>query len=454
MSKIDRVKLRTILASSGVTVAALAVLLLLAVASDGIAQSCTDFVVTSSASNANWTDVSGLWTPAGSYPGRDTSCDTATDTSGTATVIVVNTAIPNPITGLNLSCSTPGCVIDIQTGGSLTLNGPGTIGNGSKLRVSGGTLTISGGTLTFQNGALYEFTNGTVDIQSGGTIDFTTGSSGVTTGGVMGGSGTLSISGGNLNIGSVTSPATFSLTGGTLDGPGFLSVGNTLYWDGGTMQGTGGAELAGTGSGTLSGASGTMLLNGRTFNNYGTIYYPATTNLLHLNNGAAFNTYGTFNFEDDGDIIADGPSSVGVFPNGVMQKHAGTGVSVIQPGMTNNATIWVTHGTIELAGDCPSTCTHTGSFIADQDTFHIGTIAFSASSTTIDGAVFGSGNISFPSGTTDYEGFFYSIGGQTSIAGATLIADSAISTNDFKFDSGELDLNNDVDMSGTGTWSG
>src|SRR5207302_6632672 len=115
--------------------------------------------------------------------------------------------------GLNLACSTPGCIVDIQPGGSLTLNGPSTIGNGSKLRVSGGTLTIGGaGTVTFQNGSQFEFTNGTVDIQSGGTIDFTTGSSGVTPAGVMGAAGHLSISCANLNIGSVTTPPQFPIT--------------------------------------------------------------------------------------------------------------------------------------------------------------------------------------------------------------------------------------------------
>jgi len=451
MSEIDRFKLRTIFASS-----AMAMLLLLSVASNAMAQVCTDYVVTGT-SSANWNDTSTLWSPSGSYPGQLTNCDTASDTTNSAKTITVTSAIPNPIKALNLSCTVANCMIDIPAGGSLTLSGTGTIGSGSILRVSGGTLTIaSGGDLTFESGAQFQFTGGTIDIQTAGSMNFPAGSSGMTTGGVLGGDGTLSISGGTLNIGSVTSPGTFSLTAGTLDGPGFLSIGHTFYWDGGTIQGSGGAELQGGGQGTLSGSSGTMLLDGRTFNNYGFIGYPATTNLLHLNNGAAFNTYGTFAFQDDGDIIADGPSSVGVFPNGLMQKFTGTGVSVIQPGMTNNATIWVTHGTIELLGACPTTCTHTGSFIADKDVFDntIGTIVFSAPSATIDGAVFGTGNISFPSGTTDYEGGLYLVEGETSIAGATLIADSAMTTAGFKFDSGELDLNNDVDMYGTGTWSG
>jgi uncharacterized repeat protein (TIGR01451 family) len=450
MFKIDRVKLRTILASSGVTVAALAVLLLLAVASDGIAQSCTDFVVTSSASNANWTDVSGLWTPAGSYPGRDTSCDTASDTSGTATVIVVNTAIPNPITGLNLSCSTPGCVIDIQPGGSLTLNGPGTIGNGSKLRVSGGTLTIAGGTLTFQNGALYEFTNGTVDIQSGGTIDFTTGSSGTTTGGVMGGAGTLSISGGTLNIGSVTSPATFSLTsGGVLDGPGFLSVGKTLFWDSGTITGSGGTELAGGGNGTLSGA-GPMNLNSRGFNNYGHISYavdPAAGNSpLTLNGNAVFSTYGTFDFTADGSILGGATTSFGVFPNGFLVKSNGAGNSTINPPTTNDAVIEAYVGTMTLAGSG----THHGWFIVDSKA----TIVFAASSTVlINASVFGAGNVAFPSGTSDIDAL-YDIEGQTSIGTASVTFESFAQTTDFLFnDAGSLGLIGDFVMIGNGTWS-
>jgi uncharacterized repeat protein (TIGR01451 family) len=450
MSKIERFKLRMILASSGVTVAALAVLLLLAVASDGIAQSCTDFVVTSSASNANWTDVSGLWTPAGSYPGRDTSCDTATDTSGTATVIVVNTAIPNPITGLNLSCSTPGCVIDIQTGGSLTLNGPGTIGNGSKLRVSGGTLTIAGGTLTFQNGALYEFTNGTVDIQSLATMDFATGSSGMTSGGVMGGAGTLSISGGTLNIGSVTSPATFSLTsGGVLDGPGFLSVGKTLFWDSGTITGSGGTELAGGGNGTLSGA-GPMNLNSRAFNNYGHISYavdPAQGNSpLTLNGNAVFSTYGIFDFTADGSILGGATTSFGVFPNGFLVKSNGAGNSTINPPTTNDAVIEVYVGTMTLAGSG----THHGWFIVDSKA----TIVFAASSTVlINASVFGAGNVAFPSGTSDIDAF-YDIEGQTSIGTASVTFESFAQTTDFLFnDAGSLGLIGDFVMIGNGTWS-
>jgi uncharacterized repeat protein (TIGR01451 family) len=553
MTTVDRLRLRTILTSSALTLLAIAVL--------GTATAfaiCipTVYNVTSSAPPpiGNWTDTSGaVWTPSGGFPGCAPG-DNASDLNATPTTLTINSAIPNPIIGLNLSC--PGCTIDIQSGGSLTLAGPGSVSSSSTIVVEpGGTLTIAnGGSLTFNAGTSLSVNGGLVDIQSGGalnlngaststnggvlnvnggtleigalftvqssgTLQFTAGSvtggntinnhgmtqmvgggivtvspvfnnsasgtvsvssgtlslagggtgdapfvinSGGTLGfpsgtynmtpnGVVSGDGTLSVSGGTLNIGGVTSPGTFALSAGTLKGPGFLSIRNTFFWDGGTITGSGGAELAGTGSGTLSGAIGPMLLDTRTFNNYGTLDYPATTNMLHLNNNAAFNTYGTFSFDGDGDIIADGPSSVGIFPNGLMQKNNGTGVSVIQPAATNNATVFVTSGTLEFAGNG----THTGSFISDiNGNVTTGTIAFSAPSTTITGAVFGAGNVIFSSGSTDYNGFFYSIGGKTSITGATLTVDADMSTTDFQFDSGLMNMIGSFDMFGTGTWSG
>ena len=451
MSDLNRRNLRTILASSGVTVAALAVLLLLLVASDGFAVSgcgTADYAVTTSGTpaNANWTDPS-LWMPAG-YPGCS-SGDTATDTNATPTIIAVTSAIPNSIAGLNLSCN--GCVIDIQPGGSLTLAGTGTIGNGAKLRVSGGTFTIASGTLTFQSGSNFEFTGGTVDIQSAGTIDFPAGSNGVTTGGVMGGDGTLSITGGTLNIGSVTSPATFSMNAGILDGPGFLSVGKTMYWDGGTITGTGGAELAGNGQGTFSGITGPMTLTNRTFNNYGYIAYTVDPTVpdfpLTLSGTAAFNTYGTTDILGDGSILGGPTTSIGVFQSGLLQKSLGTGTSTIAPPTTNDAAIVAHVGTLVLAGDGM----HQGIFSPDQ----YATIAFGASSTTLNNAsVYGYGTIAFlAESVTDVNGY-YDIAGQTSIANADVTFNSYARTKDFLFnDAGHLSLMADFEMTGTGTWS-
>ena len=264
--------------------------------------STTAYVTSSSPPlSANWTDTSGvLWNPSGGFPGCATN-DSASDNA--STTIIVNTAITNSIAGLTMACSS--CTIDIQSGGSLTLAGTSSIDSGATVKVSGGTLSIaSGGTLTFLSGSQFQFDNGTVDIQTNGMIDFQTGSNGVSTGGVLSGAGTLSITGGTLSIGGVTSPGIFVMTAGTLTGPGFLSVADFMTWSGGTLTGAGGTELAGSGIGSFDGAIGGMLLDGRSFNNYGYIHYTANSNPLQLANGAAFNTYGTFTIENDGSIPA------------------------------------------------------------------------------------------------------------------------------------------------------
>jgi uncharacterized repeat protein (TIGR01451 family) len=468
----NRRNLRTNLASSGMTATAFALLLLLLVASDGNAQSCTAYTVTPAATGTlNWTDTTGLWVPTGSYPGQNSACDSATDAGpGMPVTIIVNSAIPNPIATLAVSCGS--CVVDVQPGGSLTLLG-GAISNGASLRVNGGTLILNGnitignggavnvnsgtleiggaGSVGFDNGSNFTFSSGSVTIDSGGTMNFKTGSSGSSSGGVLSGPGELAITGGTLNIGGVTSPGIFSMTAGVLDGPGFLSVTNTLYWDGGTMTGSGGSELAGGASGVLSGTAGAMSLQNRTFNNYGSINYavdPSASNSpLTLSGTAAFNTYGTFSFTADGSIFGAAPASFGIFPNGFLVKSGGLGESTIGPPTTNDSVIEAEIGTIVLAGDG----THHGAFFPDKNA----TIAFAANNTTLtNAAVFGEGNIAFlPESSSDIDAF-YLIGGQTSIGAATVTFESSAQTNDFLFDdAGFLGLIGDFVMTGTGTWS-
>jgi uncharacterized repeat protein (TIGR01451 family) len=465
MSIVDRRPLRTILASSGVTIALLTVILLLVVASDGRAQGCTNYSVSSPPPAAiNWTNIGGFWTPSGSYPGQNNSCDTATDNNASPTIISVNTAIPFPIAGLDLSCN--GCVIDIQTGGSLTLAGPGMIGSGAKLRVSGGTFTLASGTLAFQSGSQFEFSAGTVNIQTAGTVDFQTGSSGVTTGGILGGDGTLSITGGTLNIGAVTEPGAFTMTAGTLDGNGFLNVRNTMTWHGGTLTGSGGTQLAGGGTGTFDGTTGDMTLDNRSFNDYGFIHYSATSpgapspsGQLYLSNGAQFTVYGMFDFEDDG-AIENGGIGVSAFmvkPNGLAEKVGGTGVSTIFASSANDATVYIFSGTLEFKGDG----THNGNFAILPNA----TLRFSASSTTIDGTIGGffggAGTVDFSAGTTNLtNASFYSLDGTTTIDGASVTFNASgfghngsADTTDFDFSSGTLTLGG-LSIYGFGTWSG
>lgn len=82
MSDIDRVKLRTVLVSCCLTIAAIAVM---GAATAFTVCVPTAYSVTSSAppASANWTDTSGLWTPAGGFPGCAPG-DSASDTNASA----------------------------------------------------------------------------------------------------------------------------------------------------------------------------------------------------------------------------------------------------------------------------------------------------------------------------------------------------------------------------------
>src|SRR5581483_6891675 len=118
---------------------------------------------------ANWTDTTGaVWSPAGGFPGCAPG-DSATNTNASPTTLIVNSSIPNPIVGLNMSCA--GCTIDIQSGGSLTLAGAGSMASATTLIVEpGGTLTIAnGGSLTFNNGSSLSSNGGTLGV-NGGTM--------------------------------------------------------------------------------------------------------------------------------------------------------------------------------------------------------------------------------------------------------------------------------------------
>ena len=78
----------------------------------------TAYTVTASAPppSANWTQTAGLWVPSGGFPGCAPG-DGAVDLNASPTTVFVNSTITNPIIGLNFS--SPGSVINIQSGGQL-----------------------------------------------------------------------------------------------------------------------------------------------------------------------------------------------------------------------------------------------------------------------------------------------------------------------------------------------
>ncbi|MBV9493030.1 MAG: hypothetical protein JOZ54_02205 [Acidobacteria bacterium] len=211
-------------------------LALMGVVGGGIALAvCTTqaYTVTSSAPPpiGFWTDTSGaVWSPAGGFPGC-ASGDTAADTNGSPTTLIINSAIPNPINGLTIS--SPGGTIDLQSGASLTLAGTGTMSSSSTIIVEpGSTFTVAnGGALTFNSGTSLSVNGGYTDIQTGGQLNIL-GASTVTN------NGTLNVAGGVAvnNLFTVQSTGHVTFNGATVTGTNRInnlgtvtSTGNTTY---------------------------------------------------------------------------------------------------------------------------------------------------------------------------------------------------------------------------------
>jgi uncharacterized repeat protein (TIGR01451 family) len=335
----------------------------------------------------------------------------------------------------------------IQNSGQTTFNVSGAVTSSAYFnnQSASSTLEVQNGTFAITGGGT---ANGPITIDSGATLDFPAGSYTMGTGGTVSGAGTLSITGGAVSIGGVTSPANFILNAGTLTGAGFLSVSNGFTWSGGTMAGGGGAELAGTGVGVIDGAVGPMTLDTRTLNVYGTMTYSATTNPLTLQNGATLGVYGTFNITNDGSILDGGGSPlVKISPNGFFEKTGGGGTSTIHPQSQNDSTVFVASGTLEFAGNG----SHAGGFFGDFGT----TLLFSASSATFSsGIIQSSGDVTFPTGSFSTINESYIVDGTTTINGGTVAFNDNAVTQNFSMDSGALQTNAMFEIDAPGIWSG
>ncbi|HJW91974.1 MAG TPA: hypothetical protein VJ901_00005, partial [Thermoanaerobaculia bacterium] len=212
---------RPIIFVSAITTIAL--VMLLGAATVYAACSTTIYNVTSSSTpaNGNWTDTTGtLWTPGGGFPGCAAG-DSANDNTTNPTTFIVNSPIPNPIASLVMNCN--GCVISIQSGGSLELDGPGTMASGTSIQLNGGTFTLgSTANLTMQSGSAISMgTGGTLSIGPSATLTLASGSQLFASGGSIDGGGKIT-GGGNVEIG-----GNVALVNGTGDVPFTIDSGAT-----------------------------------------------------------------------------------------------------------------------------------------------------------------------------------------------------------------------------------
>jgi hypothetical protein len=194
-------------------------------------------------------------------------------------------------------------------------------------------------------------------IGSGTTVQVTTGSDHA---GVLEDSGSLTISGGSLELTSSSTPssvASLSLQGGALTGAGSLHVSSSLSWTKeATMSGTGSTVLQSGASGTIELTAGEKAtLEGRALVNEGTLTF--ATGTIAMSTGARIASSGTFKANSEtttyGSEIEVPSGSGGPAPafvnTGTFEKTAGTGTTTIGVVFEQDGTVTAHTGHFSFA---------------------------------------------------------------------------------------------------------
>ena len=213
------------------------------------------------------------------------------------------------------------------------------------LRIIGGTIEVTTGEIELYRpgGSTGTSTGGTFTVSTGATLDLTAGSTQVLEGLYTGtGTGTVSLASGTLMPGGGATysfdDALFQWTGGTMDGGTFTNLGRI----------------------NLSGASAKTLGATARLINYGTIDHGGTGDLDLFANGtnsaAVVTNDGVYQVTDDGDI--DWQSGSGPVPlwknTGTLKKTGGAGTTTFDFVFDNPGTLQVSSGTFSFAGAAPS----------------------------------------------------------------------------------------------------
>ncbi|MBI5107576.1 MAG: hypothetical protein HZA62_02410 [Rhodocyclales bacterium] len=161
---------------------------------------------------------------------------------------------------------------------------------------------------------------------------------------------TVSITGGSLQLDAASTTAagtSFTLSGGTLQGAGDLTVNGTFNWTGGTVSkgGLGTLNIASGATLALSGSGGRELV-GVTLNNQGTTTINVSNNDgLWLSNGSVVNNSGLIRFDTASGVnfIETMSGASGTLNNTGTIQNAGAGTG----GLWNDMSITHTGGTLK-----------------------------------------------------------------------------------------------------------
>ncbi len=231
-----------------------------------------------------------------------------------------------------------------------------------------GTVEVASGGIQVNRGG----TNTGLLSLDGGSFYIAGGSYTLADGTVITGASPLVTAGGTLSITAAITVANFTLSGGTLSGPGSLTVsGGTFDWTGGTVQNlTGNLAIAADGTLTVEGSAGKNL-------NSGTITVDGVVNWSGGN--INFSGAATFEAETDGsfNILSDAINLTG----GGTFRNRGLVTKQNLPGTTQFA------GSIAFLNDDPGAFLEVASGILQIDNFtqNAGTTGVAAGATLASG---------------------------------------------------------------------
>ncbi|MGR9145674.1 Ig-like domain-containing protein (plasmid) [Rhizobium leguminosarum] len=410
------------------------------------------------------TTDSGLYIYTNNFGTDDDGSTAAVNNQGT--FIKSGSAATSTITAVFNNSGT----VDVQSG-TLDLSSGGTDVGATYKGV--GTVQFSGGTRTLD--AASSITTANV-VFSGGTtiVNGTYAASGSTT--VSGGTATLAgtttslgttlnILAGSLSFGNASQTVVNLVqSAGLLGGGGTLTVSGASTFSGGTQSGSGttfangGAEFISTGFGLDGGRTlrlgGTSAATGNIVQMALNGYNPQTglseagSGTLTVAGGATFNDQTTdsglyiytnnFGTDDDG-------STAAVNNQGTFIKSGSAATSTITAVFNNSGTVDVQSGTLDLSsGGTDVGATYKG----------VGTVQFSGGTRTLDAASSITGNVTFSSSGTTIINGTYTGSGTTTMSGGTATFAGAATTGVLVQTAGFISGDGTFTVSGASTFSG
>ena len=213
-----------------------------------------------------------------------------------------------------------------------------------------GMVTISSGVLALTADGT---SAGSFNVASGARVDFPGGTHALGAGATFTGAGVVGLAGpATLTLAADVAAVNLDVAGGTLDGPGNLTVTGTLQWTAGTMRGAGTTTIP---AGGVLGIDGSAAKNlQRTINNAGATTWTSNGDVL-CGEGVAFNNQagGTFAIQNDQTWSFNAAGTPPQFNNlagSTLTKGAGSGTTFFNVPFNNNGTVHADSGVVALAG--------------------------------------------------------------------------------------------------------